>query len=735
MQSDRRVLATQEESNSPLAIYDIRLWVSESFWRAVTRLDRSKINNWIAFRNSLAVAIPLAAGTALHNPLGGVAIASGALNVMYSDGTDPYSQRARRMLAWTALNGTAVFLGSVTGKYLWLSMIVVSVWAFVGGLANAASTRAGDLGLNTLVAVIVFGARGAMAPGGAAIAGVLVMCGGILQLLFALLFWPLRRYRPERRAIGRVFSSLGEEILPSHSEESSIPWAALTAEAQDALEALGRDHSIDGERYRLLFDQADRLRLSAFALQRIRSTVTESQSHDIIDRVLAASGAVISSMGAELIANQPNGWNAQREAELLNDLRDAVNAAHREDADAALPFAHEIYSGVDLLAGQVRVAAGLASRSTPEGAEQFAKQQRAHPWRLQLSSWFGTMRANLTPRSSFFRHAIRLTGAVALAEVIGHSISWQRSYWLPMTVAVVLKPDFTSTISRGVLRLAGTFAGLLVATLLYLFFPPDAFAQLLLVGAFTFLLRSIGTANYGVFSVCISGLIVFLIAATGVPPGEVVSERAINTAAGGCLALIVFAAWPTWERTQVSDAMAETFEAARNYFHAIVSRFGRGAAAPSDLDDVRGDWRRARSKAEASVDRISSEPRTDPEQLSLLNSMLASSHAFVYSTMALEGALVRGETRAPDSSLTQFANDVELTLYFLSAALRGSESAAETLPKLREDHQRMIEARSRLDRDSDLVLIEADRITVSLNTLREQTMRYVALPRSSGNGQ
>ena len=734
MQSDRRVLATQPKSNSLAAIYDRRLWVSESFWRVVTRLDRSKINNWIAFRNSLAVAIPLAVGTALHNPVGGVAIATGALNVMYSDGTDPYSQRARRMLAWTALNGVAVFLGSVTGGHLWLSMLAVSAWAFVGGLANAVSTRAGDLGLNTLVAMIVFGARGALSARGAAIAALLVMCGGLLQLLFALLFWPLRRYLPERRAIGHAFLALGQEILPSHSEDPSTPWAVLTTDAQDALDALGRDHSIEGERYRLLFDQADRLRLSAFALQRMRSTVTDTQSHEVIDPVLAASGAVISSMGTDL-ADQPNGHDAGRETGLLQQLQNAVDAAHREDAGASLPFAHEICSAVDVLAGQVRVAASLASRSTPYGAEQFAKQQRSNPWRLQLSSWFGTMRANLNSRSSFFRHAIRLTLAVALAEIIAHSISWQRAYWLPMTVAVVLKPDFTTTISRGVLRLAGTFTGLLLATLLYLLFPPEPLAQLLLVGAFTFLLRSIGTANYGVFSVCISGLIVFLIAATGIPPGEVVLERALNTAAGGCLALIVFAAWPTWERTQVSDAMAEMLDASRDYVHAVISRFGSGAVAPSALDGVRAGWRRARSKAEASVDRICSEPRTTSDQINLFNSMLASSHALVYSIMALESALVRGETQTPDASLTQFTNDIELTLYILSAALRGSQSAAETLPKLRDDHQRMVEVQSRLDREDDLVLIETDRITVSLNTLREQIMRYVALPHSSGDAQ
>ena len=90
----------------------------KAFWRTIQRLDKSKLNSrWMALRNALAVALPLGIGTAIHFPLGAVAVATGALNVSYSDGRDPYSQRARRMLAWSFLGAVAVFTGSVTGKY------------------------------------------------------------------------------------------------------------------------------------------------------------------------------------------------------------------------------------------------------------------------------------------------------------------------------------------------------------------------------------------------------------------------------------------------------------------------------------------------------------------------------------------------------------------------------------------------------------------------------------------
>ena len=180
------------------------------------------------------------------------------------------------------------------------------------------------------------------------------------------------------------------------------------------------------------------------------------------------------------------------------------------------------------------------------------------------------------------------------------------------------------------------------------------------------------------------------------------------------------------ERTQVSEAIAEMLDSCRAYFHRIAEQFKTAILTQEfDLDDVRTAWRRSRSNAEGSVDRFSSEPRVNTEKLSCLTSMLASSHALVHSMMSLEATLLQGQVSTAPEAFQTFAHDVDLTLYYLTAALRGSHFASETLPKLREDHTRMVQARSAFSSKDELVLLETDRLTVSLNTLREQVMRYV----------
>src|SRR4051794_12105981 len=127
-----------------------------AFWRTLTKVEHNKIISRIAFRNAVAVALPLCIGIAIHDPAGGVAVSTGALNVSYSDGTDPYKNRARRMMTWTLLGGFAVFVGSLTGSISWLAVIITAGWAFLAGLATSITPKSGDLGLNTLVVVIVF---------------------------------------------------------------------------------------------------------------------------------------------------------------------------------------------------------------------------------------------------------------------------------------------------------------------------------------------------------------------------------------------------------------------------------------------------------------------------------------------------------------------------------------------------------------------------------------------------
>jgi uncharacterized membrane protein YccC len=688
-----------------------------AFWRTVTRVDREKIVFGRAARNAIGVGIPLAAGYLLGSIPAGLVAASGALNVCFTDGDDPYRQRARRMLLGTFLVGLAVLIGTLFGRDAVIGITIAAVWAFAAGMMVAISTPATDLGVTTLVTMIVFSAQ-PMQPHQAVSAGLLAIAGGLLQTLLALAFWPVQRYQPERRTLANLYEGL------ARAPESPSSSAQAT-DAHNTLATLAAIHTVEADRYRSLLNQAERMRLSLLALGRLRVRIgREREGGDQIaalDRFFQLASQLLAAIGRSLKTNDgidPSPDELDQIDALSEVLRDRTGAA----SDILSALVADALHQMDALAGQLRSSVELASHATEAGQAEFERRQSRTPWTLRLRGSFATLRANLTFESAAFRHAIRLAVCVALAAGIGRAVSWHRTYWLPMTVAIVLKPDFTATFSRGVLRVAGTLAGLAFATVLFHILSTTVVTQIALIVLLTFILRSYGAANYGILTAAVSALVVLLIGLTGVSAQAVIAARAVNSVAGGALALAAYALWPTWERYRVNEIVARLLDAYRDYFRTISQAYLKPEAPPPALDATRQAARLARSNLEASADRLSAEPYQS--QLSALNDILASSLRLMHALMALEAGLYQSQYVAPRDAFRKFSHDVERTLYFLAASLRGSPIHPADLPDLREDHHALLRSGdSHIERFA-LVNIETDRVTNSVNTLREQIVAW-----------
>jgi len=96
-----------------------------------------------------------------------------------------------------------------------------------------------------------------------------------------------------------------------------------------------------------------------------------------------------------------------------------------------------------------------------------------------------------------------------------------------------------------------------------------------------------------------------------------------------------------------------------------------------------------------------------------------------HAMMALEAGLYTSQAIPARPELRKFADDVEFTLYYLAAALRGSPVTQDALPDLREDHHALVRAPDDGLERHNLVNVETDRITNSLDTLSEELLVWV----------
>jgi uncharacterized membrane protein YccC len=266
--------------------------------------------------------------------------------------------------------------------------------------------------------------------------------------------------------------------------------------------------------------------------------------------------------------------------------------------------------------------------------------------------------------------------------------------------------------------------GLGLATAIFHALNPAAGIEVVLIVMFAFLLRCFGPANYGLFAISLTALVVLMFAATGIAPGPVIAARGVNTLVGGAIALLAYQAWPTWERTQTPETIARMLDAYRAYFQTVRDAFLHlDQNWDAALDRTRQAARLARSNAEASAARVAAEPGVSAERVTALDRILANSHRFIHAVMSLEAGLVRSRPVPARAEFRSFSNHVDITLYYLAVFLRGGSISAAELPDLREDHHALIEAGDPLVERYALGNVEADRITNSLNTLVGEILR------------
>ncbi len=676
-------------------------------WQSLTHFERSRIAPEIAIRNTVGIVVPLIVGAALDYPAAGLVGALGALNVCFSDSRDPYISRGGRMLVSSVIVALAVLLGSLAGNSPAASVLAAACWAFGAGMLAALGSRAADLGGISLVTLLVFTAR-PLSLAAALQAGLIALAAGLFETALSVAVWPLEPYRPERQIIAALYRTLSKLASTPAGPEAAPPGTDQLIGTEAALASLSQDRSMEAERYVFLLNQAERIRLSLLTLRRLDRRIAReeqgSEASAAIERILATASLALESVGGSVIQGRPIGAARQ-----LTEAARQFREQHDENSSAFLAaLIRDTGHQIDALAGQLRAAARLSGDVAPHESKQ--------PWQLRFTGWRARLYANLTFQSTVFRHAVRLALCVAAGESLGLAFHLDRRYWLPMTIAIVLKPDFNATFIRGILRIAGTFAGILIATGLFHFFHTGIAGDIVLVAVFAFLLRWVGPANYGIYVIALTAFVVLLLAVTGVDPKPVIAARALNTTLGGALALAAYWLWPTWEQTKAGPVLADLVDAYRNYFHAVSGVWAGHSGA--DLDDVRSKARVARANAESFLGRIVSEPGISPDRANLLNTILVSSHGFVRAAMALESDLYHARPGPSTQAELDFTRNVDEMLLEITNALRTSTPLPRHLPDLRAAHNLIGDRYT-------LFAVETDRITTSLNTMCEQIAKLL----------
>ena len=558
---------------------------------------------------------PLALGLSGRLPVEMVFAAMVAQNVANVDVRGSYGLRLSLLLSMTVILAGSAAMGALAAPSLVASLLVT---LFVGLGAGLWRHISSDYGPSLSIAsgflcFIAMAEKGGPGPAEShALAG---LVGGLWGTALHVVLWPIRPQHPLRQAVGGSWLAVAGmcTLTAEHTAEAELRSSLDKARAILG-SARAQRNRVVVSRLEELNDTAARLAQRVSAFQSAWEDVATGR-HPASDVRSAAESAVsvlgnLSRTVALAVVSRQPGHLALAEVRLrrLDHLLGVLRGYLRRQPDP------DSWAILDSTAGQVgsylpevgKALRRTMDRASDQGTFSLELLDLAH---LHLRPLAAALNFTRHVDPALIRYAARVT-VLALGGVWAmKTLEFRHGYWLPLTLLVVLQPDYGSTRSRAAQRLIGTLAGSVLASLvlwLRLPFPVLMAATALCAFGFGFYLRR----AYWKAVVFITLFVVVLTESLGPATLELTVERFGDTLAGGLLALLAaLVFWPVFEKGRFRPILARALRANAAYMRLVGDCLAEGRRYDKKVVRAKRAAESAGADVFSSLQRMSGDPK------------------------------------------------------------------------------------------------------------------------------
>jgi uncharacterized membrane protein YccC len=282
------------------------------------------------------------------------------------------------------------------------------------------------------------------------------------------------------------------------------------------------------------------------------------------------------------------------------------------------------------------------------------------------------IRNNLNFNSAIFKHSVR----VALVCLFGYIVTkvapyGHHSYWVLLTIIVILKPAFSLTKQRNYERIIGTIAGSAIGIMILIFIPNQTaqfiFLLVCMVGTYSF-----QRMNYVVSVIFMTPFVLILFNFLGAGNLNIAQERIIDTLIGAAIAFSAsYFLFPSWESEQLKKFLREMLTANVNYLQKLSDILAGKKVAIEDYKLARKNVYVHSANLSAAFQRMMSEPKRkqikskEVHKFVVLNHILSS-----FIATAASGLL----TRKPQVYPPEYVKPVKRSCAMLTETARKMEA-------------------------------------------------------------
>jgi uncharacterized membrane protein (TIGR01666 family) len=591
----------------------------------------------------------------------GLTLSLGALCVSGADNPGPLIHKRNGMLICSALMFIVAIITGFARLNVYTLGTEIVLLAFLFSMFTVYGNRAASVGTACLLIMILMMEK-ELKPSEVLGYSATILAGSIWYTLLSITFFSIRPYRAAQQALGEnildVAKFLRLKIDFYHPEtdidenyRKVVSQQIHVSHNQDAVRdllfksRLMVKESTNASRILILtfidlVDMFEEIMATHYDYNLLREKFADTGVLDDIANLLLHIADELDEVGFAIQANSKHKHQPDLNLE-LDALKSKIDQISANDKEVSTLVLKKILINLRNLNQKTinifnyynsRSAALLENRSDVEYSK-FVTHQDYDP---QL--YFD----NLTINSSIFKHALRVAMVCLvgfIAAKTSHLIKGDHSYWILLTIIVILKPGFSLTKQRNFQRLMGTIGGGLLGVLI-LKFIPDATAQfiilmVLMVGAYSF-----QRFNYIVSVFLMTPYILILFEFLGVK--HVVQERIIDTLIGSVIAFVAsYVIFPIWEFDQIKESLNDVLKGNINYLKKVAETFSGKAISTTEYKLARKDVYVYSANLSAAFERMTSEPKSKQRHIKEVHKFVVLNHILTSYIANIASGLLR----------------------------------------------------------------------------------------------
>jgi len=518
----------------------------------------------------------------------GLTISLGAVCVSIADNQGPINHKRNGMLFCSIFVFLTTLLTGLINKYPILLGLEIIILCFFYSMFSVYGNRASSIGTAALLVMILSIDHDVTASKGAMGHALYILAGGIWYMMLSLSLSQIRPYRLAQQAMGECIREVAEYIrlkADFYDEETDfdenyrklISQQVIVHEQQDSVRELlfktrlmVKESTLAGRLLILVFvdivDLFEQTMATHYDYLTLHKTFGKSNSLKEFKSIIIKLSEELENLSYYIISNEiPQRLNDFKfELERLKKCIDQV-----EESGTNAFVLKKILINVRNMVSRVDKIYTYFNQKQLTGQE-IKNEVDLSKFVSHQNFDFKILKENLSPKSSIFRHSIR----VALMCFMGFLVSklfpvGYHSYWILLTILVLLKPAYSLTKQRNIERLIGTIIGAVVGALILIFIKNQTalfiFLLLFMVGAYSF-----QRLNYVVSVFFMTPYILILFSFLGESNLIIAQERIIDTFIGSFIALSAsYLVLPNWESHQFKDFMQEVLIANYQYLQKV----------------------------------------------------------------------------------------------------------------------------------------------------------------------